>query len=706
MANSTQTFLVELGTEELPPKALEKLQNAFAASVKAQLAELDLGYTRLHAYSSPRRLAIQLDELQLMQPDKAVERRGPPVKIAYDGDGNPTKAAEKFAETCGISVDEIQTTKTDKGEWLYYEGTEKGAATASLMPDVIQTALIKLPIPKRMRWGDSDIEFVRPVHWTVMMLGSDHVPATLIGMPSGTTTYGHRFMAPGAIKLNHAGEYAERLKDEGWVIVDFDERRQLIKEMVEGAARGCGGAVVSDDELLSEIAALVEWPVPVAGQYDKRYLDLPPEVLISTLKDHQRYFPVVASTDEYHTILPWFITVSNLKSKQPDEVKKGNERVVAPRLADAEFFWTNDKQKSLQDRIPDLDAVVFQKRLGSLADKVTRTRASAERIAQIIGGDVANATRAANIAKCDLLTGMVGEFPDLQGVMGRYFAQHDNESDEVAEAMAEQYLPRFAGDRLPVTHTGKALALADRIDTLVSIFALGQKPTGTKDPFGLRRAALGVLRIIIESELEVDVLALLEPAAESVMPRIANDKKPAYIESTALAKDVFNYMMERLHGYCVDDPSRGFNAGMFAAVAASQPTQPLDFLQRMEAVREFMRLPESEALAAANKRIANILKSAKDTIPDNVDPAYLVEQSEQDLYQQVMAVAQTIEPLQADRAYGESLSVLASLREGVDAFFDQVMVMDEDENKRRNRLALLTKLQALFLHTADFSKLQ
>ncbi len=705
MANSTDTFLVELGMEELPPKALEKLQNAFASSVKTQLAELNIGYARMHAYSSPRRLAIQLDELQLTQPDKAVERRGPPVKIAYDADGNPTKAAEKFAETCGISVDQIQTTKTDKGEWLYYEGTEKGASTASLIPDVIESALVKLPIPKRMRWGDSDIEFVRPVHWAVMLLGKEHVPAKLIGMPTGRTTYGHRFLAPGPIELGHASEYAERLKDEGWVIVDFDERRQLIREMVEGAARGCGGAVISDDELLSEIAALVEWPVPVAGEYDKRYLELPPEVLVSTLKDHQRYFPVVDS-DDPGTILPWFITVSNLKSKQPDEVKKGNERVVAPRLADAEFFWTTDKQKSLEDRIPDLDAVVFQKRLGSLADKVARTRVNAERIAAHMGGDVASVTRAANLSKCDLLTGMVGEFPDLQGVMGRYFARHDKESDDVAEAMAEQYLPRFAGDALPVTSTGKALALADRLDTLVSIFALGQKPTGTKDPFGLRRAALGALRIIIESKLDLDLLELLEAAAESVMPCIANDKKPAYTESAPLAQDVFDYMTERLHGYCVDDSSRGFNAGMFAAVSASNPTQPLDFYQRMEAVREFMKLPESEALAAANKRIANILKSAKDAIPAEVDPSHLDAPSEKDLYAHVTKVADAIKPLQASRAYAESLQTLASLREPVDAFFDSVMVMDEDEGKRRNRLALLSTLRALFLHTADFSKLQ
>ncbi|MFK8031731.1 MAG: glycine--tRNA ligase subunit beta [Gammaproteobacteria bacterium] len=705
MAN-TNTFLVELGMEELPPKALEKLQNAFADIVRVQLSELELDYSKLHAYSSPRRLAIQLDELQLVQADKKVERRGPPVKIAYDADGNATKAAEKFAESCGITVDEIKTTKTDKGEWLYYEGTEKGASTDSLMPDVVQTALTKLPIPKRMRWGDSDIEFVRPVHWAVMMLGSEHVPATLIGMKTGTETFGHRFLAPGAIKLNHAGEYVERLKDEGWVIVDAQERKQLIHEMVEGAARNCGGEVVSDDELLSEIAALVEWPVPVAGEYDKRYLELPPEVLISTLKDHQRYFPVVASAKQQHEILPWFITVSNLKSKQPDEVKKGNERVVAPRLADAEFFWTSDKQKSLHDRVGDLEAVVFQQRLGSLADKVSRVQHIAERLAEAIGGDVVTTSRAATLSKCDLLTGMVGEFPDLQGIMGRYFAIHDNEPAEVAEAMAEQYLPRFAGDELPTTNTGRALALADRVDTLVSIFALGQKPTGTKDPFGLRRAALGVLRIIIESGLKLDLPELLKPAAEAVMPRIANDKKPAYTSGEDLANAVFDYMMERLYGYFVDDASREFSAGMFAAVAASKPTQPLDFQQRMEAVREFMQLPESDALAAANKRIANILKSAKDTIPATVDSAHLSEEAEQQLHKQVVAAAATVKPLQANRDYAKSLSALAKLREPVDAFFDQVMVMDENPDKRQNRLALLSELRGLFLHTADFSKLQ
>ncbi|MEM7081376.1 MAG: glycine--tRNA ligase subunit beta [Pseudomonadota bacterium] len=701
---STHTFLAELGTEELPPKALESLQNAFADSVRAQLDELALGYTSLLAYATPRRLAIVINELQAIQADKAIERRGPPVKIAYDADGKPTKAAEKFAEGCGIDVGDIRTIKTDKGEWLYFEGTEAGATADALMPGVVETALANLPIPKRMRWGDSDVEFVRPVHWAVMMLDDRPIDAKLIGMATGRTTYGHRFLAPGAIELATASEYAERLKEEGWVLVDFNDRRERVREMVNDAAKTCGGVVVSDEALLTEIAALVEWPVPVAGQFDARYLELPPEVLISTLKDHQRYFPVVDNNSR--AILPWFITVSNLKSTQPEEVKKGNERVVAPRLADAEFFWTNDKQKSLADRVPDLAAVVFQQRLGSLADKVARVNDIAVRIAAQTGANADYVARAAQLAKCDLLTGMVGEFPDLQGVMGRYFAQHDQEPNEVADAMAEQYLPRFAGDRLPATPTGTALALADRLDTLVSIFALGKKPTGAKDPFSLRRAALGVQRILIESGLALDLHELLAPAAEAVMPLIAQDKKPAYSDAQALTADVFAYMMERLNGYCLDDASKGFTPGMLAAVAANTPTQPLDFYQRMEAVKDFMQLPESDALAAANKRIANILKSAKDTIPDAIEPTHLTEPAEAALYEALVEVTRDISPLKAKRAYAQSLSRLAHLKSPVDTFFDEVMVMDEDDTKRQARLALLSQLRSLFLDTADFSKIQ
>lgn len=706
MADSTCTFLVELGTEELPPKALAGLSAAFANSVAQQLSDLSLSYEALLPYATPRRLALRIDGLITHQADQQIERKGPPVKIAYDADGKPTKAAEKFAEGCGINVDDITTTKTDKGEWLFYQGTQAGSAAAELLPEVVQQALQKLPIPKRMRWGDSPIEFVRPVHWAVMLMDDQVIDAELMGMATGNTTYGHRFHAPDALILGHAQEYPARLKDEGWVIADANERKTLIDEMVQAAAKQCAGRVVADDSLLDEITALVEWPIPVAGQFDQRYLELPPEVLISTLKDHQRYYPVVTGEPAAPTILPWFITISNIKSTQPEEVKLGNERVVAPRLADAEFFWLNDRKKSLADRIPDLDAVVFQQKLGSLAAKVNRLSALTTSISALLSGDAEQAARAASICKCDLLTGMVGEFPDLQGVMGRYFALADNEASEVADAMAEQYLPRFSGDALPQTTTGQALALADRIDTLTAIFALGKKPSGTKDPFGLRRAALGTLRILIESELDLDLRALIHQSATQIMPLFKDDKKPAYSSANELTNAVFDYMQERLHGYFVDDASNDFDAGMFAAVAATDPVRPLDFYQRINAVHSFMQLEESTSLAAANKRIANILKSASEAIPPQADGAHLKEEAEKTLYEEVQTVAQKIEPLRAAREYQASLSELASLRSSVDTFFDSVMVMDDDHVLRSNRLALLSQIRALFLHTADFSRLQ
>lgn len=698
-------FLVELGTEELPPKALRRLSDAFADDVTRQIEELGLSYAKVKRYASPRRLAVLVEKLDSAQAEQVVERRGPPVKVAYDADGKPTKAAEKFAQSCNISVDDIQTTSTDKGEWLYFKGVEPGKQTDSLLADIVQQSLARLPIPKRMRWGDSDIEFVRPVHWAVMLWGRDVIPCELIGMASGSKTYGHRFHAPEAIELGEPREYVTRLKEEGWVIADYDERKQLVAEMVEAAAKQCGGVVVSDDDLLEEICSLVEWPVPVGGEYNQRFLQLPPEVLISTLKDHQRYFPVV-DKDNPKNILPWFVTISNIKSQRPEEVKKGNERVVEPRLADAEFFWNADKKMSLEDRIQRLGNVVFQKKLGSLADKTDRISRGAVTIANMLGTDTNKVKRAASICKCDLITDMVGEFPDLQGTMGRYYATHDKEDSEVAQAMEEQYMPRFANDALPATSTGVALALADRIDTIVSIFAIGKKPTGTKDPFGLRRAALGVLRSMMELELDLNLKKLIEAAAESVMPLFRDDKKPAYANAQALTDDVFNYMLERLRSYFLDDQSTHYTPGMFAAVMSSAPEQPLDFLHRMQAVSAFMSLDESASLAAANKRIANILRSAKDSIPAAPSADRLKEAAEIELYKSLEKVSKKVASLQKAGNYKEALTLLAGLRTPVDNFFDNVMVMDEDEDLRTNRLALLSSLRNLFLHTADFSKIQ
>ncbi len=699
---SRRDFLVEIGTEELPPKSLRGLMDAFADGIHKGLAEHDLACTELQPYATPRRLAVLVTGLQTSQQDRTVERRGPPVKIAFDADGNPTTAARKFVEGCGVSLEELTTLKTDKGEWLLYRGTEAGKTTAELLPDIVATSLAGLPVPKPMRWGSRSEEFVRPVHWVVMLWGDEVLEGRVIGMPAGRHTQGHRFHAPERLAIASPVDYAESLRGDGHVIASFDDRRHMISGQIEEVAAEHGGVPVVDDDLLDEVAALVEWPVPLAGRFDKRYLVLPGEVLISTLKDHQRYFPVV---DNHGDLLPWFVTISNIASKDPDVVRKGNERVVEPRLADAAFFFDRDRKKTLESRTARLDDVVFQKQLGSLADKSARVGELAVAIAGDIGGDAQRAAQAARLAKCDLMTEMVVEFPDLQGIMGRYYAQHDELDDEVAAAMEEQYRPRFAGDDLPDTPTGQALALADRIDTLTGIFAIGKKPSGTRDPFGLRRAALGVLRIVIERRLDLDLHALVASAAERVMPVVANMKKRPYEDAGALTDEVFDYLMDRLRGYFLDDAHGHYRIDMFEAVLATRPTRPLDFAERLAAVHAFMALDASASLSAANKRIANILRGAGDT-PERFDDALLSEAAERALAGDVTRLAKQLQPAFAERRYADALTELAALHEPVDRFFDDVLVMAEDDDVRRNRLALLATLRRLFLYTADFSKIQ
>jgi len=686
-------WLVEIGTEELPPRALKRLGEAFAQGLVDGLNEAGLGFDKLHSYATPRRLAVRVSGLEPVQPERKVSRRGPPVAVAIDADGGPTQAGEKFAAGCGVSFDQIGRLETDKGVYLFYEDVQAGSRAEELLPGMVEQALAALPVPRRMRWGAGDAEFVRPVHWVVMLLDGDIVPATLFGIAAGRDTRGHRFLAREPIPIEQAADYPALLEDGGFVLADFAQRRAQIESSVQALAEEIGGQPLYDDDLLDEVTALVEWPVPIAGQFEERFLALPREVLVSTLQAHQRYFPVTAANGE---LLPRFITVSNLPSRDPAQVTAGNERVVRPRLSDAAFFYDSDRRHTLASRFDGLADVVFQKKLGSLQEKSLRVAALAADLAGSLGIDAAPAVRAARLAKCDLSTAMVSEFPDLQGVMGRYYALHDGEPQAVADAIGEQYLPRFAGDVLPSAETGQVLALAEKFDTLTGIFAIGQRPSGTRDPFGLRRSALGALRIIIEHELDLDLLHHLQLAASRI---------PGVKDGGEVADQVFDYMMDRLRAYYTEADKNPVAAEVFDAVLARRPTAPLDFHRRLGAVESFAALPAAESLAAANKRVANILRKAGYDGDRNPDPALLVEPEEKRLYQELDQLRDEVEALLEAREYRLGLERLATLRGSVDAFFDKVMVMADDLQLQHNRLALLSQMRELFLHTADLSRL-
>jgi glycyl-tRNA synthetase beta chain len=693
MAES-RPLLVELGTEELPPKALKSLADAFRDGVTCGLGEAALSHGEVQVFATPRRLALKIDELVSTQEDRPLARRGPPVRVAIDADGRPTKAGEKFAASCGVEFEALERLETEKGEYLVYRGIEPGRPTTALLPEIVAAGLSGLPVPRPMHWSDHDFAFVRPVHWLVMLYGRDVVEATLYGQRAGRRSRGHRFHAPEPIEISSAADYPDCLERDGYVIAGFEARREKLLTETEALAADLGGQPVFDDALLDEVTALVEWPVAIAGRFERHFLDLPREVLISTLQLHQRYFPVAGPDG---ALLDHFITIANIESRDPDQVVRGNERVVRPRLADAGFFWNSDRRTPLADRRDGLREVVFQRGLGSLFDKSERVAALAGEIAAALGEDAAAASRAAALAKCDLLTDMVGEFPDLQGVMGRYYAAHDGEPADVATAIEEQYLPRYAGDRLPVTATGRALAVADKLDTLAGVFGIGQRPSGTRDPFGLRRSALGVLRILIEDGLDLDLPALLSSAAGRI---------PDVEDASALAGELYDYMMERLRSYYLEGAG-GIRAtiGEFESVLEKRPASPLDFHRRLEAVQRFSKLPAAESLAAANKRVANILRQACLTEAPAADPARFVEAEEKILFERVETLAREVGPLLEERRYDMALERLATLREPVDAFFDSVMVMADDDALRQNRLALLARMRNLFLHTADLSRL-
>ncbi len=686
-------FLVEIGTEELPPKSLRALKDAFAENLKAVMSDARIAHGNVHAYASPRRLAVLMEKLSRQQEDQTTSQKGPPTNLAFDADGNPLPPATAFARKCGVDVSELGRITTNKGEWLSCELAEKGRPAAELVPALLEKALAALPIPRRMRWGAGDAEFVRPVHWVVLLHGKNVIDANIMGIQSGRESRGHRFHSSGNIVIPSPDKYLQTLEKKGHVIADFDRRRELIVKGVATLAKQARGTIVGGDSLYDEVAALVEWPVPLLGAFDEEYLQLPRECVISTLAGQQRYFPVADKNGE---LLPRFITVANLDSSAPDEVRTGNERVIRPRLADAAFFWDNDRKKSLADRQEALHGVVYQRGLGSLHDKSARTAALARSIAASIRVDADDVERAAMLCKCDLLTGMVGEFPDLQGVMGRYYAASDGEPQAVADAIGEHYQPRFAGDDLPASADGQILAIADKLDTLAGVFSLGKSPSGNRDPFGLRRAALGIIRILVECGIDLDLQVII---AEAVAAQPQGKLDPAEV-----ADDVLNYISDRLRRYFLGRDS-ALATETFDAVLARKPASLVDFGRRLAAVQAFIGLDEAASLASANKRIANILRQAGGRLDCAVDEKLLQDPAEEALFAALGSASETVRPMLIDHRYTEALSALASLRGPVDRFFDDVMVMADDEALRNNRLALLGQLRNLFLDVADISRL-
>ena len=684
-------LLVEIGTEELPPKALRRLSNAFSESMEKGLHAAALQPSSIHAYAAPRRLALLIRDLPPNQQDRETVRRGPALAAAFDDDGCPTQAAIGFARSCAVDVEQLDQLETKKGSWLSFRAVEKGKPVSALIPDMVRKSLAGLPIPKRMRWGDQEHEFVRPVHWVVLLFGDEVIDADILGIKADRYTHGHRFHHPQPMYIAEPEAYLPLLETEGRVLADFATRREAIRAQVLEQAKQLNGKAVIDDELLNEVTALVEWPVALSGRFDRAFLQVPPEALVSSMQDHQKYFPV---EDENGKLLPFFIAIANLESKDPQQILAGNERVIRPRLADAAFFWNQDCKQALKTHIDGLRSMVYQKKLGSLFDKQERVARLAANIAVQIGSDGSYAERAARLCKCDLLTSIVCEFPDLQGIMGRYYASHDGEAAAVCNAIEEHYRPRFAGDELPDTATGQALALADRLDSLVGIFAIGQQPSGDKDPFALRRAALGVVRICIEKELDIDLEALLNSAAETF---------DASVNAATTTAAVFGYVMDRLRAYYQES---GVEFDLIDAVLATRPTRLLDLDRRIQACRIFRRLPEAGSLAAANKRIANILKKTDEDIPGKVDVSSLVDDAEKQLAEQLGDMRSAVIPLMDAGDYTPALKQLAGLRENVDAFFDQVMVMVDDDTLRSNRLSLLHNLSELFLRVADLSRLQ
>jgi glycyl-tRNA synthetase beta chain len=684
---STKDLLFELRTEELPPRTLPALSNALTTSLLKGIDAAAIPHGKVHGFATPRRLAVWIEKLAEHQPDRQVERRGPPLTNAFDAQGAATQAATAFAKSCGVAVGELSKLTTEKGAWLQFRGTERGAATTALLKDLLTQAIAALPIAKRMRWGAHSAEFVRPVHSVVLLYGDDVVPIELLGLQSGRVTSGHRFHAPKPISFKSAKGYEAKLR-RAKVIADFTKRREVIRAGVIEAAAQVGGSALIDDALLDEVTALVEWPVPLTGQFEQRFLSLPREVVIATVQDHQRYFAVQGPDGK---LSGWFVTVSNIESRDPSKVREGNERVVRPRLSDAAFFWEQDRKITLQEHAGRLSGVTFQAKLGSYAQKTARVTQLAELVGSRIGAGP-DIKQAAQLAKADLMTAMVGEFPELQGTMGRYYAEAQGLPRDVSVAIEEHYRPRYAGDALPSTKIGQALSLADKIDTLVGIFAIEQRPTGTKDPFGLRRAALGILRILLEGRLDLDLLDVLNAAAAA---------QP--VQRAGVADEVYDFIAERLRGLLLEQA--GTTTEMLDAVLANRPRSPLDAVIRLAALKEFLLLPDAVVLAGINKRIANILKKTQISQDWVVDPQALSEEAERGLHHSLTNLRDPVLDATRQRRYADSLQALVGLRAPVNEFFDRVMVMDENTAKRNNRLALLRDVLILLGGVADLSRL-
>ncbi|HDZ9206527.1 glycine--tRNA ligase subunit beta [Vibrio cholerae] len=683
-------FLIELGTEELPPKQLRTLAEAFAANFAAELATADIAHEGVTWFATPRRLALKVANLAESQPDRVVEKRGPAVNVAFDADGKPTKAAEGWARGNGITVEQAERLVTDKGEWLLFKEQVQGQQTASVVVDMAAKALANLPIAKPMRWGDKETQFIRPVKTLTILFGSELIQGEILGVASARTLRGHRFMGEAEFTIESAEQYPAILEERGKVIADYATRKAMIIEGSQQAAQQLGGIADLEDALVEEVTSLVEWPVVMTAKFEEKFLKVPAEALVYTMKGDQKYFPVY---DASKKLLPNFIFVSNIESKEPRHIVEGNEKVVRPRLADAEFFFNTDRKRPLVDRLAMLENAIFQQQLGTIKDKTDRITELAGYIAEQIGADVEKSKRAGLLAKCDLMTSMVFEFTDTQGVMGMHYARHDGEAEEVAVALNEQYMPRFAGDELPSRGVSAAVAMADKLDTIVGIFGIGQAPKGS-DPFALRRASLGVLRILVEYGYQLDLVDLIAKAKSLFGDRLTN----ANVE-----QEVIEFMLGRFPTWYQD---AGFSIDIIQAVLARNPTKPADFDQRVKAVSHFRALEEAEALAAANKRVGNILAKYDGELGEEIDLALLQEDAEKALAEAVEIMAEALEPAFATGNYQEALSKLAGLRAPVDAFFDNVMVMADDEALKKNRLTLLNKLRNLFLQIADISLLQ
>ncbi len=687
---ATKDFLVEIGTGELPPKALRQLSEAFTRGIKTALESAGLGFTDIKSFATPRRLALSISALDERQEDKAVERLGPAVAAAFDKEGAPTPAANGFARSCGVAIEALEQSDKDGTLKLCFRSVTKGSETKALLPEIVDRAIASLPIPKKMRWGSSRNEFVRPVHWVVMLFGDTVIPTTILGIESGKLSRGHRFMSSGDIQIDSAQAYESALAN-AFVVADFDVRKERIRALIEEEGKTLKANVVIDEDLLEEVTALVEWPVALTGRFEEHFLSVPKQALVSSMKVHQKCFYVL---DDKEQMLPYFITISNIESKDPAQVIAGNERVIRPRLSDAKFFFDTDRKQTLESRQAQLKTIVFQKELGTVFEKSQRVSKLSAFIANELSVNAAWCERAALLSKCDLVTDLVSEFPELQGLAGYHYALNDSEENDIAVALNEQYMPRFSGDQLPTTDTGAVLAIADKLDTIVGLFAIGQPPTGSKDPFALRRAALGVLRIIVEKKLDLDLLRCIDHACTNFATLKLED---------GLATQVFDFLLDRFRAWYQGE---GVSAEVFQSVYHLKPTKPLDFALRINAVNQFNKLPQAQSLASANKRVSNILqKQASDGALGAIRDELLVEDAEKELVSVIKQCRQIAEPLFQKREYTEGLEALASSKDAIDEFFEKVLVMDENQELKDNRINLLGELRTLFLQVADISYL-